>query len=68
MSYEGYEAMFTGEPSKAAPETEDRGFGLVKGDGVGRTDTANTKGTGKVDEYGMADGKRRKVETELEQA
>lgn len=66
--YEGYEAMFTGEPSKAAKETEDRGFGLVKGDGVGRVDTANTMGTGKVDEYGMADGKRKKVPSETEQS
>jgi hypothetical protein len=65
--YEGFDAMYTGKPSKPGKTQVQIGYGIVKGDGVGFEDVANSKQTGKIT-YGAVDGKRRKVEDELEQS
>lgn len=67
MAYEGHDAMYTGKPSKPGKTHVQRGYGIVKGDGVGFEDVADSTGTGKI-KYGAVDGKRRKVEPELEQS
>jgi hypothetical protein len=64
--YEGFDAMYTGLPSKPGKTQVQIGYGLVKGDGVGFEDVANSKQTGKIS-YGAADGKRKKSNDDLEQ-
>lgn len=67
MAYEGHDAMYTGKPSKPGKTMIQRGYGTVKGDGVGFEDVADSKGSMKVSK-GSVDGKRKKVPTELEQS
>jgi hypothetical protein len=63
----GYAKMYTGKPSKPGKLHTQTAYGIVKGDGVGFEDVADSVGTGKI-KYGAVDGKRRKVEDELEQS
>jgi hypothetical protein len=65
--YEGYDAMYTGKPSKPGKTQVQIAYGHVKGDGVGYTDVADSKGTGKIS-YGAVDGKRRVSKDEQQES
>lgn len=57
MAYEGYDAMYTGKPSKPGKTQQQIGYGTVEGDGIGYTDTADTVGGTQV-KKGSVVGKR----------
>lgn len=63
----GFDVMYSGESSKPAKIVEQRGYGLVEGDGVGLVDNANTMRSGNPVK-GLSSGKRNKTEDELEQS
>lgn len=58
MSYEGYDAMYTGRPSKPGKTQVQIGYGIVEGDGVGFEDNADLPTTGKVNKGLVGGGKR----------
>jgi hypothetical protein len=63
----GYAIMYSGKPSRPGKTQVQIAYGIVKGDGVGYEDVADSKQTGKIS-YGAVDGKRRKSGDELEQS
>jgi hypothetical protein len=58
MSYEGYDAMYTGKPSKPGKTQVQIGYGVVAGDGVGYTDNGDLMTTRKVDKGVVGGGQR----------
>ncbi len=63
----GYAIMYSGKSSKPGKIHTQTAFGIVKGDGVGFEDVANSKGTGKIS-YGAVDGKRKVSQDEQQES
>jgi hypothetical protein len=67
MGYEGFDAMYTGKPSKPGKTQLQIAYGTVTGDGTGCCDTADTVSTGKI-KYGSVDGKRKISQNEKQES
>jgi hypothetical protein len=74
MAYEGHDEMYTGKPSKPGRTQVQIGYGLVKGDGKGFIDNADStfSGNGEWDSgdvnNGLPTGKRKRVPSRKEQS
>lgn len=62
MSYEGWEKMYTGKPSKPGKTQVQIAYGTVEGDGIGYTDNGDLQNTGKLNKGQTVGGQRNMAE------